>query len=155
MKRILAAIVSLVFIVVSGFYYLSADSPLSTKVVLPYRTDTKPDEPIIATSAKNATTKQFSRLQQQEQQEHQRNAPIKSPTPSNPKQHVSFKILRPVNWHLMDTIDPYDGLLKVKENVSAATREIYFSVKTTQGNHATRLPVLILTWMQTVIPTQV
>lgn len=33
--------------------------------------------------------------------------------------------------------------------------DVYISIKTTRGNHKTRLPILILTWLQSVRPEQV
>lgn len=84
-----------------------------------------------------------------------KNALIKPATPIHPMKHVSFKILRPVNWHPISTVDPYHVIPDQQKNVSAVAKSIYFSIKTTQRNHATRLPVLLLTWMQKVHANQV
>lgn len=85
------------------------------------------------------------------------NAQIRPATPIHPKkhEHVSFKIIRPVNWHPISTVDPYHVIPDQHKNVSAVAKSIYFSVKTTQRNHATRLPALLLTWMQSVHANQV
>lgn len=169
---ILEVAVCVVLIVVAGFCYFRTDYPFSnSKVMLPYRigakivntdaslpaaTDSLADAAAAnsITLAKNQTLFfNLSRLQHKVRgQKLQKNAMIKFPTASNLKQHVSYKILRPVNWHLVDTINPY---VNMKKKVSAGAKEIYFSVKTTRTNHATRLPVLILTWMQTVLSSQV
>lgn len=92
---------------------------------------------------------------EEKRREHQKNA-SNHVTNSNLRQHVSFKILRPVNWDFSNTIYSNYGIIPDPgANVSPSAGEIYFSVRTTQANHATRLPVLILTWMQTVLSNQV
>ena len=68
-------------------------------------------------------------------------------TPIIPKQHVS----RTVNWSPINTLH---DIIHGQES-SAAVEGIYFSVKTTQKNHSIRLSILLLTWMQTVLPSQV
>ena len=80
---------------------------------------------------------------------------IVSATQSNPKKHVYFKILEPIDWHPPSSIDPRYVVPDVQKNISSETKSIYFSVRTTVYNHNTRLPAVILTWMQTVLPSQV
>ena len=86
---------------------------------------------------------------------HSKAAVKDQPVPNNPKEHVPFRILRPVNWHLVDTIEQYPITPDAQKNLNAGAKEIYFSVKTTRGNHETRLAVLILSWLQTVLSNQV
>lgn len=73
---------------------------------------------------------------------------MKPVTPNFLKQHV----FQTVNWYPINT--SYD-VIPEKKYMIAEAKSIYFSVKTTQKNHSVRLPILLLTWMQTVLPSQV
>lgn len=75
-------------------------------------------------------------------------AVIKPATPIILKEHVS----KMVNWQHIHTFTNLDDV--ILEN-NAEARGIYFSVKTTQKHHSIRLCILILTWMQTVLSSQV
>lgn len=61
-------------------------------------------------------------------------------TPIILRQHMS----QTVNWYSINTLLP-----------GQVVEGIYFSVRTTQKNHSIRLSILLLTWMQTVFPSQV
>ena len=50
---------------------------------------------------------------------------------------------------------PISVLGRRPERCLTGEDDIYISIKTTRGNHKTRLPILILTWLQTVRPEQV
>ena len=86
---------------------------------------------------------------------HQRNAVNRIPTAINLKKHVSFKILKPLSWTLLAAINPHRITPEVQRSTSPGAGETFFSVKTTRRNHATRLPILMMTWMQTVLASQV
>lgn len=73
---------------------------------------------------------------------------MKPVTPSFLKQHV----FQTVNWYPINTSHDH---IPERKHVIAEAQGIYFSVKTTQRNHSVRLPILLLTWMQTVLPSQV
>lgn len=64
-----------------------------------------------------------------------------------PRQHMS-KQVQTVNQRPINTVSNPDDVISQSEG-------IYFSIKTTQKYHSTRLSILILTWMQTVLSAQV
>jgi hypothetical protein len=74
------------------------------------------------------------------------NHAVKPVTPHFLKQHV----FQTVNLSDIST-SSYDAIPEKR----SVTESIYFSVKTTQENHSTRLLVLLQTWMKTVLPSQV